>query len=148
MKKQHLHYLNPQLQTSSSFAKRIGKSIMHKIYLVPLHSVNSNSYFVLLSSHYTIYAMPVFKKDTDPMSAPFTPLIPYSQLISKAVTPHLVASSSEPLPFVVGQYQSSNFPKQLEFNGTWGVKELKPETYYSFVVNAFSVPYVRSRLHR
>ena len=87
--------------------------------------------------------MPVYKKDTEPVSAPFTPLVPYSKLTSKAVASHLATNSSKPVPFVVGQYQSFNFPRQLEFNGTFGGKELKPETHYSFVVFAFSVPYVR-----
>ena len=66
---------------------------------------------------------------------PYTPLVPVSQVLTKAVSLDTSAKVSDKLPFVMGKYSIKDYPHVLKFDGT-GVleKAFKPQTYYAFAV--------------
>lgn len=85
-----------------------------------------------------MFALPVFKADSEPMSAPYTPKSPLKHLLSSAVSPEAVSQSLDPHPFIVGSYKRSKFPTTLKFDGGWMKTAFKPKTHYSIVVAAFT----------
>ena len=102
------------------------------------------------SSHYKVFAVPVFKPEGEPRSAPFSPKTPITQLLSHAVTAHLVSEVDEPIPFIVGEYDAEGLPEMLTFDGHWMRRAFKTDTHYSIVVAVFTKTEVRSLtgLHR
>ena len=91
------------------------------------------------TSHYTVFAVPVYRGPSAPRSAPYTPSFPYSELVSKSVSAHLATeAAAKPIPFIVGQYEASTLPDKLVFDGSWRKRAFKPETHYAFVVAAYS----------
>lgn len=93
---------------------------------------------LLFTSHYTVFAVPVYRGPNAPRSAPYTPSFPYSQLVIKSVSAHLASEAVKPIPFIVGQYEGSSLPDKLVFDGSWRKRAFKPETNYAFVVAAYS----------
>lgn len=85
-----------------------------------------------------VFAVPVTRSPDGPRSTPFVPTVPYSQLLSKAVSSHLASSVSDKLPFIVAQYDQGMLPDKLVFDGSFRNRAFKPDTHYAFVVTAFS----------
>ena len=69
---------------------------------------------------------------------PFTPVVPISQVPTKAVSLDMSAKVSDKLPFILGEYSFETYPHVLKFDGT-GVleKAFKPETHYAFAVAVY-----------
>ena len=95
-------------------------------------------------SHYKVFAVPVFKADTEPVSAPYTPKLPLKHLLSSAVSSEAVSQDPDPRPFIVGSYKKNKFPVKLKFDGGWMKSAFKPKTHYSIVVAAFTKVCARS----
>ena len=91
-----------------------------------------------MCSHYKVFAVPVFKADTDAMSAPYTPKHPLKHLLSSAVSSEAVSQAPDARPFIVGSYKKSKLPPTLKFDGGWVKSAFKPKTHYSIVVAAFT----------
>lgn len=91
-----------------------------------------------LCSHYKVFAVPVFKEENEPLSAPYTPKLSLKYLIAGAVGSEAVAQSMDPVTFTVGSYKTSDFPMTLKFDGGWMKSAFKPKTHYSFTVAAFT----------
>ena len=91
-----------------------------------------------MCSHYKVFAVPVFKADTDAVSAPYTPKLPLKHLLSNAVSSEAVSQASHPRPFIVGSYKKNKFPATLKFDGSWMKSAFKPKTHYSIAVAAFT----------
>jgi hypothetical protein len=89
-------------------------------------------------SGYEVYAVPVFHSSNTSPSAGMTPKVSYNQLVSKAISPHLASSASQPLPFVLGKYEWDQLPEKLNFDGSLHKFAFKEKTYYRFVVAAFN----------
>ena len=89
-------------------------------------------------SHYKVFAVPVFKADSEPLSAPYTPKFPLKHLLSGAVGSEAVSQAPDPRPFIVGAYKRRKLPKILKFDGNWMKSAFKPKTHYSIVVAAFT----------
>ena len=85
-----------------------------------------------------MYAVPVFKEENEPISAPYTPKLPLKHLISGAVGKEAVSQSEDPVPFMVGSYKPSDFPSSLKFDGGWLKSAFRPKTHYSIVAAAFT----------
>ena len=82
--------------------------------------------------------MPVFKADSEPMSAPYSPKLPLKHLVSHALGTEAVSKRKDPVTFLVGSYKRSEFPKTLKFDGGWMKSAFKPKTHYSIAVAAFT----------
>lgn len=94
--------------------------------------------YAYFDSHYRVFAVPVFKAENEPISAPYTPKMPLKRLLNVAVGTEAVSQTSNPVPFVVGSYKGSNFPTSLKLDGSWMKSAFKPKTHYSIVVAAFT----------
>lgn len=92
----------------------------------------------IICSHYKVFAVPVFKAENEPISAPYTPKSPLKHLLSGAVGTDAVSQTSDPMPFVIGSYKRSDFPTSLKFDGSWMKSAFKPKTHYSIAVAAFT----------
>ena len=85
-----------------------------------------------------MYAVPVFKADSEPMSAPYSPKLPLRHLVSHTLGTEAVSKRKDPVTFLVGSYKRSEFPKSLKFDGGWMKSAFKPKTHYSITVAAFT----------
>ena len=93
---------------------------------------------IVFISHYKVFAVPMVKGSDQPVSAPYTPTVPISELFSSAVTSELVSETSDAIPFIVGSYKPNKLPKHITFDGKMMKKSFKLKMYYSIVVAAFS----------
>ena len=89
-------------------------------------------------SHYKVFAVPVFKADTEPVSAPYMPKTSLKHLLSDTVSFEAVPQTSEARPFIVGSYVEGKLPATLKFDGHWMKSSFKSKTHYSIVVAAFT----------
>ena len=103
-----------------------------------LHS-SSNTPTLTYTTHsyYKVFAVPVRKGEGQPDKVVYTPKVPLKDLPSHAISFHLASKVSEPIPFVIGQYNADYLPEKLTLGGRW-MKAFKPEVYYSIVVFAFT----------
>ena len=90
--------------------------------------------------------MPVYKGPNQPRSMPYTPKYPTNQLLSLAVSAHLVSKVADPIPFIAGRFDANNLPEKMTFDGHWMKTAFKPKTHYSIVVAAFAKTEVRFQL--
>ena len=82
--------------------------------------------------------MPVFKANSESMSAPYTPKSSLQRLLSNAVSFEAASQNPDARPFIVGSYKNSNFLATLKFDGHWMKSAFKPNTHYSIAVAAFT----------
>ena len=98
----------------------------------------------LINSHYTVFAVPVSRGTNAARSMPYTPIVPYHQLLSKAISAHLASSVSDKVPFIVGKYEAGLLPDKLVFDGSFRTKDFKADTHYAFVLAAFT----KTKVHK
>ena len=89
-------------------------------------------------SHYKVIAVPVTREGDQPRTIPFKPVVPLGTLLNHTLSRKLAEKVVERVPFLVGEYQSDNLPPTLKITGKWVQKAFKMDTYYSFVVVAFT----------
>ena len=89
-------------------------------------------------SHYRIIAVPVTRAEDQPRTVPYKPVVPLSELLTHALSKKLVTKVAEHVPFVVDEFQSGDLPPSLRIAGKWVRRAFKHDTYYSFVVVAFT----------
>lgn len=82
--------------------------------------------------------MPVTRADDQPRTIPYKPVVPLSELLTHALSKKLVTKVVEHVPFIVGDFLSGELPPTLRIAGKWVHKAFKRDTYYSFVVVAFT----------
>lgn len=101
---------------------------------------NYNNLIIIIFYHsrYAILAIPVKRNPNAAHSMPYTPMVPVSQVLTKAVSLDMSAKVSDKLPFVLGEYSVKDYPHVLKFDGT-GVleKAFKPQTHYAFAVAVY-----------
>lgn len=97
-------------------------------------------------SHYKIIAIPVTRAEDQPRTIPYQPVIPLSELLTHALSKKLVTKVAQRVPFVVDEFQSGDLPPTLRIAGKWVHRAFKHDTYYSFVVVAFTKVKVGNRL--
>ena len=93
------------------------------------------------SSHYLVIALPM-EDNEKAWSEPHKPAVPLGKLVSLALSEPLATRVEEHVPFVVGDYLAGELPPKLRIRGKWVREAFKPDTYYSFVIAAFTEPKV------
>ena len=93
---------------------------------------------MLVCSHYKVIAVPVTRARDQPRTIPYQPVVPLPELLNHTLSRKLVTKVVERVPFFVGEYQSEELPPTLKVAGKWVHKAFKTDTYYSFVVVAFT----------
>lgn len=92
---------------------------------------------ILLCSHYLLIAVPVTKSKSDPVTAPYQPIVPLKNLLFKALSSKTVTSISQPLPFIVTSFERKDLPVNYNFGYDWR-SVFKQKTHYSVVLAAFT----------
>ena len=93
----------------------------------------------LFHSHYTLIAVPVHKDKTQPITAEFTPLIPYNKVVGKAMSSHSASKSDKSVAFIIGTYPGNALPSAVVLGNTNEVlSAFKPNQYYVLVLVAFT----------
>ena len=88
-------------------------------------------------SHYLLIAVPVFKPEGDPITAPYISFVPIKQLLFKALPIKTVSSATFPIPFIVAYFQPKDLPRSYNFGYEWR-SAFKQKHYYSVVLVAFT----------
>ena len=83
-------------------------------------------------------AFPVTRDGDQPRTVPFKLVVPLPQLLNHTLSKKLAEKVVERVPFFVGEYQSGDLPPTLKIAGRWVQRAFKIDTYYSFVVVAFT----------
>ena len=96
---------------------------------------------VFSCSHYKVIAVPVIRDENQPRTTPYSPVVPISELLSHTLSKKLVTKVADSVPFCVGEYGAGELPPTLKISGSWVHRAFKRDTYYSFVVVAFTKVY-------
>ena len=94
--------------------------------------------FTFLCSHYKVIAVPVTRDENQPRTLPYKPVVALPQLLTHTLSKQLVTKVAERVPFSVGDFKSGDLPPTLRISGKWVHKAFKHDTYYSFVVVAYT----------
>lgn len=93
-------------------------------------------------SHYMLIGVPVTKSKTDPLTAPYQPIVPLKNLVVKALSSKTVNTISQPLPFIVASFEPKALPINYKFTYEWR-SVFKQKTHYSVVLVVFTRGKVR-----
>lgn len=78
------------------------------------------------------------RPEDQPRTIPYKPVVPLPELLQRTLSKKLVTKVAGHVPFVVGDFLSGELPPTLRISGNWVHKAFKQDTYYSFVVVAFT----------
>lgn len=107
------------------------------------HSMHGALLHILFCSHYLLIAVPVSKSQSDPLTAPYQPIVPLKNLLFKALSSKkMVTTISQPLPFIVASFEPTALPVNYKFGYEWR-SVFKQKTHYSVVLAAFTKGKVR-----
>lgn len=82
--------------------------------------------------------MPVSKSASDPLTAPYQPIVPLKNLLFKALSSKkMVTKIPQPLPFIVAAFEPKTLPVNYNFGYEWR-SVFKQKTHYSVVLTAFT----------
>ncbi|XP_065882905.1 uncharacterized protein [Dysidea avara] len=124
--------------------KRPKVSISHDVEII-LHPT-SNQFGLI--SHYTLLAVPVHKDKSQPITEPFSPLIPYNKLLNKAKSSQVATHTRKSVAFVIDTYSEKQLPSKLILENTTGLlSAFKPNQYYSLVLAVFTKTKEKSLLY-
>lgn len=96
------------------------------------------SFDTFVCSHYLLLAVPVSKSESDPLTAPYQPIVPLKNLLFKALSSKkMVTKIPQPLPFIVAAFEPNSLPVNYNFGYEWR-SVFKQKTHYSVVLAAFT----------
>lgn len=78
------------------------------------------------------------RPEDQPRTIPYKPVVPLPELLQRTLSKKLVTKVAGHVPFVVGDFLSGELPPTLRISENWVHKAFKQDTYYSFVVVAFT----------
>lgn len=76
--------------------------------------------------------------EDQPRTLPYQPVVQDSELLAHTLSRKLVTKVAEHVPFFVGEFLPEDLPPSLRISGKWVHRAFKQDTYYSFVVVAYT----------
>lgn len=83
-------------------------------------------------------AVPVARRADQPQTVPYKSVVPLNRLLSRTLSRKLAGKVPERVPFFVGEYAYDQLPPTLKITEKWANEPFKMDTYYSFVLVAFT----------
>ena len=84
-------------------------------------------------------AIPVHNDKSQPITEPFSPLIPYNKLLDQAKPSQVATQTHKNVAFIIDTYSEKQLPSKLILGNTTGLlSAFKPNQYYVLVLAVFT----------